>query len=254
MDTMDKRIYFYPGKTRIEIYTLYLDDSYLAVNKPAGLPSLPDGYDSSAPHLKGLLEPLYGRLWIVHRLDRDTSGVLLLARSAVAHRELNRRFEQRQVVKRYHAVICGCPDWEQKEVRLPLRPDGDRRHRTIVDEQRGKPSTTEFHLLARLGRYALVEASPHTGRTHQIRAHLSAIGLPILGDTLYGGQAGLYTSMLKPGFTCGSQKECALIERSALHAFSLDLAHPERVENLHLEAPYPKDFKATLRMLQRYPT
>ena len=250
---MDNQVYFHRGKTRVEINLLYLNDSLIAVNKPAGLPSLPDGYNLSAPHLKSVLEPVYGRLWIVHRLDRDTSGVVLLARSAQAHRELNSRFEQHQVVKRYHAVVCGCPDWREKEVRLPLRPDGDRRHRTIVDEQRGKPSITEFHLLRSLGRYALVEASPHTGRTHQIRAHLAAIGLPILGDTLYGGQAGLFTSMIKPGFTCGSQKECALIERCALHAFSIDLPQPASAENLRLEAPYPKDFKAALRMLQRYP-
>ena len=91
---------------------LYRDDVLLVINKPAGLPSLPDGYDASAVHVRSLLEPHFGRVWIVHRLDRGTSGVLLLARSAEAHRALNSQFDQRQVSKVYHALVHGSPKWE----------------------------------------------------------------------------------------------------------------------------------------------
>lgn len=235
------------------LVVLYEDESLLAVNKPAGLPSLPDGYDSSLPHLKSILEPMYGRLWIVHRLDRDTSGLILLARSAAAHRSLNTQFENRQVHKCYHALVCACPPWQEKSTALPLRSNGDRRHRTIVDQHFGKPAVTDFAVLKRLGSYCLLEALPKTGRTHQIRAHLAVLGLPVLGDSLYGGQPALYLSMLKPGFQPGVHSECALIERCALHARSLEFFHPLIGTLMRLEAPYPKDFNAALRMLSRYP-
>jgi RluA family pseudouridine synthase len=229
---------------------VYADDSILAINKPAGLPSLSDGYNPEAPHLKSVLEPEFGRLWIVHRLDRDTSGLTLLARSADAHRVLNSQFERRLIEKRYHALTCGCPDWDEKTIHLPLRPDGDRRHRSVVDPRQGKLAETEFHLLERLGDYALLEAIPRTGRTHQIRAHLAAARLPILGDELYGGQPALYRSIQKTMPTEGLKEAIALIQRCALHAHSLNFTHPASGEALYLEAPYPEDIAAALRALR----
>lgn len=234
------------------LVVLYVDEALLVVNKPAGLPSLPDGYNFRLPHLKSLLEPGYGHLWIVHRLDRDTSGLMVLARSAAAHRSLNLQFEARQVEKCYHAVVCGQPAWQVKTVGLPLRPNGDRRHRTVVDSRQGKPALTDFSVVDRWGSFCFLEALPRTGRAHQIRAHLAALGLPILGDSLYGGQEALFLSMLKPGFSPGAAPEPALIRRCALHAHSLALNHPTSGEMLRLVAPYPKDFNAVLRMLRRY--
>lgn len=233
---------------------LYEDDSLLAINKPPGIPSLPDGYNPAAPHLKVILEPKFGSLWILHRLDRDTSGVILLARSAEIHRAVNTLFEKRQVSKTYHAIVQGSPAWQEKVIRLPLRVNGDRRHRTVIDTQRGKPASSHFAILERLGKYTLLKALPLTGRTHQIRAHLTSLNLPILGDALYGGEPALYPSMLKPGFSCGNKAECALIQRSALHAYSLKFMHPKTDQMISLEAPYPKDFNAALRMLRRYPS
>jgi RluA family pseudouridine synthase len=231
---------------------LYCDDALLAINKPAGLATLPEGYDPAAPHVKSILEPMFGRLWIVHRLDRETSGVLVLARSAQAHQNLNDQFSHRKIKKTYWAVVHGCPDWGGKTARSPLLPDGDRHHRTIVDQRSGKPATTEFRLLEPFSAYALLEAIPLTGRTHQIRAHLSSLGLPVVGDSLYGGQPALYLSQLKPGFRGGTRGECALIQRTALHAESISLEHPITFQALSLSAPIPKDFNAALRQLRRY--
>jgi tRNA pseudouridine32 synthase / 23S rRNA pseudouridine746 synthase len=135
-----------------EILTLFADEALLAVNKPLGLPSLPDGYDPDAPHLRSVLEPVYGRLWTVHRLDRETSGVVLLARTAEAHRHLNTQFQEQRVVKIYHALVLGDPAWDKRTIRLPLRGDGDRRHRTVVDHKRGKPAVTHLRVFERFWR------------------------------------------------------------------------------------------------------
>ncbi len=249
MGTTDKNFNL-TGNFSGKIEIIYSDDCLLAVDKPAGLPVLPDGYHPDAPHLKSVLEPEFGRLWIVHRLDRETSGVMLLARTPETHRNLNTKFEQRQVIKCYHVLACGAPEWQEKTVDLRLLPDGDRRHRTVVNARQGKPSETEFLVLERLGEFTLLKATPHTGRTHQIRAHLAAIHLPILGDTLYGGRSMLTLSALNPGSTAGIfTEELPLIQRCALHAFSLDLTHPISEQALHLEAPYPEDFSAALRIL-----
>lgn len=103
---------------------LFQDNFLLAINKPPGLLSLPDGYDPNLPHLRSLLEPQYGPLWVLHRLDRDTSGVILLARDTQTHRAMNGQFEKHQVVKTYHALVQGSPEWHEKDVTLRLRPDG----------------------------------------------------------------------------------------------------------------------------------
>ena len=242
-----------------EVQILWSDTHLVVVSKPAGLPSLPDGYEPQAPHLKSLLEPDFGRLWIVHRLDRDTSGVVVLARSANDHRALNTQFARRETAKIYHALVAGIPDWQEKDVRLALRPDGDRQHRTIIDPRQGKPAHTHLRLLERYASslprggvsaprgWALLEATPTTGRTHQLRAHLSALGLPILGDRLYGG-SDLALSQLKAGV----RQERPLLTRLALHAWSLTIRHPSQGELLTFTASYPKDLQVALRLLRKY--
>jgi tRNA pseudouridine32 synthase/23S rRNA pseudouridine746 synthase len=212
---------------------LWADAALLVIDKPAGLRSLPDGYDPALPYVRRLLEPQYGRLWMVHRLDKETSGVLVLARSAAAHRSLNTQFEQHQVRKWYHALAAGGPQWEATTVDLPLRPDGDRRHRSVVDPQHGKPAVTHLRLLERFPQAALVEAQPETGRAHQIRAHLAAVGLPILADRLYGGPP-------LPG-----------LDALALHAYALALVHPESGQEMRFEAPYPPAFQAAITWLRQ---
>lgn len=128
----------------IEIPVIWRDESLLVINKPAGLLTIPD-----APHLKILLAPKYGPLWIVHRLDRYTSGVILLARSASAHRQLNTQFQERRVTKLYHALVLGNPNWDHFTVDLPLKVNAGRRHRTVVDHRAGKSSVTKLKVLER---------------------------------------------------------------------------------------------------------
>ncbi len=220
-----------------EDLVLWADDSLLVINKPAGLPSLPDGYHPEAPFVRSLLEPAFGRLWIVHRLDRQTSGVLALARTASAHHHLNDQFANHQALKVYHALVNGAPAWETRTVDQALRTDVGHQHRTIVDPQRGKPAITHFKCLTRFDAYALLEARPATGRTHQIRAHLAFIGLPLVADARYGGGEGLVFA--------GEM----LIARPALHAVSLRLNHPVTGQEIAFQAPYPEDLCHTLEVL-----
>ncbi len=237
-------------KLNVKDLILWSDNSLLVVNKPAGLPTLPDGYDPQAPYLKGMLLPKYGPLWIVHRLDRDTSGVMILARSTQSHRALNTQFQEHKVSKVYHALVVGEPDWTKKDIDLPLRPDGDRRHRTIVDIQSGKPALTHLRVLEKFRKYTLIEALPETGRTHQVRVHLSAQALPIACDPLYGAGNGIYLSHIKPDSPSGIESENPLINRLALHARALTIFHPISFDTLHFEAPYPVDFTAILQALR----
>ncbi len=208
---------------------LYTDEYLLVIDKPAGLPVLPDGWEPDAPYLLKLLEEENGKLWVVHRLDKVTSGVMLFARNAEAHRALSLQFEGHQIEKIYHALVNGQPKWKDHIARHPLRANVGHKHRTAVDNHSGKPAETEFKVLKRFIDQTLLEARPRTGRTHQIRVHAYALGHPLVGDTLY------------------SAPPTDWIERPALHAKTLHVTHPSRGERLTFEAPYPEDFASALQ-------
>lgn len=234
-------------------WILYCDEDVLVVNKPPGLPALRDGYDPAAPYVKSLLEPEFGPLWIVHRLDRYTSGVMILARSPQAHRALNDQFQSHQVIKVYHALVVNSPAWEEMVVDLPLRPDGDRRHRTVVDQALGKPAVTRLRLLESFGAFSLIEAVPQTGRTHQLRAHLSATGFPIVCDALYGGGQQLAYSSKPAGSARNRAAPTNLLQRMGLHACSLEIDHLTNHARVAFEAPYSPDLEHTLEFLRQNP-
>lgn len=209
----------------------YEDEYVFVVDKPAGLPVLPDGWEKDAPYLLKTLEADHGKLWVVHRLDKTTSGVIVFARDAETHRALNIQFENHEAEKVYHAIMEGNPKWSEKIAKHPLRVNVGHRHRTAVDDKSGKPSETRFKVLKRYQESALVEAKPMTGRTHQIRVHAYALGHPLLGDMLY------------------SAEETSIITRPALHAHSLTI-HLNG-EPRTFKAPYPDDFRTALERLKR---
>jgi RluA family pseudouridine synthase len=237
---------------KIKALVIRIDHDFLVVNKPAGLLTLPDGYDPQLPHLRSVLEPHFGRLWTVHRLDRETSGVILFARNPEAHRALNTQFERHQIVKVYHALIAGNPPWDEQIINLPLRSNVGHRHRSVVDHKRGKPSITHLRVLERWRGYALIEATPKTGRTHQIRSHLASLNLPILVDPLYGDGQPLLLSAFKGNYRKGKRPERPLLSRLGLHARSLSFQNPANSELVTVYAPHPKDFASTLRQLQKH--
>ncbi len=206
---------------------IFSDESILIINKPAGLLSVRDGYDQSLPYLSSILEKDWGRLWMVHRLDRETSGLMVLARDPESHRELNRQFRDHLVTKRYHAVVQPVPAWEEITTDAPLLVNADRRHRTRVSATRGKPAKTVFKVISKAEQTAMIECQIFTGFRHQIRAHLYALGLAILGDSLY-----------QP-----SQLEAPTIPaRILLHACQLGFSHPTTEKKLLFNLPDPADF------------
>ena len=213
------------------MHILHIDDHILIINKPSGLSVLPDGWEKDTSYLVKLLEDEYGRIFIVHRLDKITSGVMVFARTAEAHRTLNMQFESHEAEKVYHAIMQGEPKWDEKVTKFPLRSNVGKKHRTMVDDKNGKPSETRFRVIKRYQAGALVEARPMTGRTHQVRVHAYALGHPLLEDFLYGAT------------------ETGLIGRPALHARSLTFTHPATNELMTFTAEHPQDFATALELL-----
>ena len=204
---------------------IYQDEWLIAVNKPAGLLSVPGRYldtqDSVLSRLRNLLTDGMS-LHAVHRLDRDTSGILLLARDRQTYRQLSTQFQQQQIHKVYEALLSGIVALDQGVIELPLWGNPNNRPYQQVDWQYGKPSITHFQVIAREGKYTRVEFKPLTGRTHQIRVHaadLKGLGKPILGDRLYE----------KP----------TKANRLHLHARELYFQHPHLAETLHLQTTTP---------------
>jgi len=245
------------------IPVLFRDADILVIDKPAGMLSVPDRYDPEAPVLVHELrkqlaaEKGGGELLVVHRLDKDTSGVLIFARNCDAHKKLSEAFMTREVKKTYRAIVRGLPEWDEGACDFPLHVDGDRRHRTVIDAAEGKESLTRFAVIERFrgqgtfGGASLVEAKPETGRTHQIRVHLSALGHPCLCDPLYGEGAPLLLSKIKRKWKGDELRERPLLSRTALHALRAEFAHPRTGEPMSIESPLPKDIKAVLAQLAK---
>jgi tRNA pseudouridine32 synthase/23S rRNA pseudouridine746 synthase len=225
---------------------LHEDESVLAIDKPAGRLVIP-GRGTDERSLREELEEEHGPLWVVHRLDRGTSGVVLFARSASAHRALNLAFDRGEPRKRYLALVRGEPPPERR-IDLAIAPARRGRMRPArPGDARGKPSVTVVRLLEQLparrwagGPLALVEALPETGRTHQIRVHLAAVGLPLAVDPDYGGAEPLAGPAGEP-----------LLSRTPLHAARLEVPHPSRGGTLVVEAPLPADLDGALEALRR---
>ncbi len=192
---------------------LFHDDDLLVVNKPAGLP-----FHSTDDSLVGRLRE-WGYLGTHQRLDQGTSGVVLFSRSREANPALARQFEGREVVKVYHALTVRK---RLEHTTFSVSNELERAGARTVARRGGQAAHTDFRLLRRLSQALLVEARPRTGRRHQIRVHLAGVGLPLLGDPLYGGPAG---------------------PRAMLHAVRLELVHPRTGEPLAFEAAYPPDFE-----------
>jgi len=231
----------YPARVRI----LYRDQHLLAVDKPAGILTVPGRGDDSEPLIAQVRAEEPGAL-AVHRLDRDTSGVVLFALTRASHRALNAAFEGRRAEKTYLALVLG--DLEKKRrIDLPLaevRRGGMRV--ASADSSRAQPARTEVEPRDRFGSYTLCTCRPRTGRTHQIRVHLAAIGHPLAVDPRYGDDRPLHIGDLWSG---APDPDNVVLDRTPLHALSLRLPHPAKRGWLEVEAPLADDMARCLDLL-----
>jgi len=247
---------------RIEI--LYDDDQLVAVDKPPGLLVVPDRYDRGEPTLVNEMTvrlrsegKLAGedRLFVVHRIDRGTSGVVLFAKDKDTHKALSTMFADRQVSKTYQAIVNGELANDAGRIDLPIGLHPGDRSRMTIRKRKGRESQTDFRVFERFVFYTYLELQPATGRQHQIRVHLQAIGHPVVGDDVYGDGKGILLSELKRSYRRKSDREeNPLMGRLALHAAALEFTHPGTCQPVTVEADLPKDFTATLRNLRRFLT
>ena len=239
-------------QSRYEI--LVLDEAFVAVNKPPGLAVLPGrGRKDSLLSLLKTYPKLAGKTpMVVHRIDADTSGVVVFALSPEAHQKLSAQFRERTVTKEYLALVRGTPLNESGSVDQPIGIDPANSKRMVIRGLEPKKSRTKWVLEKRFGGVTLLKVYPVTGRRHQIRVHLKAMGFPLAVDPLYGGED-IKLSEFKRHYKLGKfQEERPLISRLTLHARSLAFVHPVTGAAMKVEAPLPKDFRTTISALEKW--
>ncbi len=247
-------------KSFIEV--LWEDEHLLVLNKPAGIPVVPDRWQPMLPNIRDLIQTKYQQLsspktqaiWIVHRLDAGTSGVLLLAKNADYHQKLSLLFEKGAIQKTYLAIVQGCPEEREGLINYPLRQFS--KHKSLMQiDAKGKPSVTQYRVMETFRHFSLLEVHPKTGRTHQIRVHLAAINCPLAVDPLYGNSESLFLSSIKRRYHRAKNKpERSLIDRLTLHASQISFIETLSDRAYKFEAPLPKAFQAVLKSLKKWDT
>lgn len=247
-----------PQPENIPLDVLYEDEHLAAINKPAGMIVHP-----AKGHWSGTLTAALAyhfaqlssvggatRPGIVHRLDRDTSGVIVVAKHDRAHFNLARQFEERSVEKEYFAIVAGEPDHDRDWISAPIGAHPYQRDKMAIRPAvgTGRPAESFYEVVERFRGFAAVRISPKTGRTHQIRVHLASIGCPVLCDRQYGGR-----SQLTRGEIVGDAEDRQVVlDRQALHALRLKIQHPETGEPIEFTAPLAEDLQRVLGLLRKH--
>jgi 23S rRNA pseudouridine955/2504/2580 synthase/23S rRNA pseudouridine1911/1915/1917 synthase len=233
---------------KIKEHLVFEDENLVAINKPAGVLTIPDRMGNIS--LKNYLQQSYPEIFTVHRLDKDTSGIVVFAKNEQSHKQLSQLFEGREVEKFYLGLVLGKFADEKGTI-----DEGIMEHPvakgTMVINKKGKPSVTDYEVLEAFRFFSWVQFQIHTGRTHQIRVHMKHAGHPILCDDVYGDGKPLFLSTLKKKFNLSKDEEAErpILSRLALHSWKLKFSLNKKDYNL--EAEMPKDFRATLQQLRK---
>lgn len=225
-------------------------DDFVAVNKPSGLLSIPDR-EGEEISVKTLLKEKYGDIYTVHRIDKNTSGIIIFAKNEATHKLLSKAFEERTVEKYYTGIVKGTLAKKEGTIDEPIAQHS-LKHTLMIIHKRGKSSVTDYKVLEEFGKYSLMEFRIHTGRTHQIRLHMQHIGHPVVCDELYGEGAPILVSSIRRNYNLAKTEleERPILERLGLHAQRLKFTDAQgRLFNL--EAEMPKDMRALLQQLRK---
>jgi 23S rRNA pseudouridine1911/1915/1917 synthase len=235
-------------KTSPEI--LIENDHFIVLNKPSGLLSIPDR-EGKEFSLKQMLQEKYGEIFTVHRLDRDTSGIIVFAKDEHTHKYLSQAFEERTVEKYYLGIVNGVPPEKKMTIDEPIAENTTKRGVMLI-HQRGKQSITDYEVLEEFGKFSLLRFRIHTGRTHQIRVHMQHVGHPIVVDPLYGDGSPILVSSFKKKYNLSKseEEERPILGRLGLHAEKL-LFNDAQGNSHMVEAPLHKDMRALLQQLRK---
>jgi 23S rRNA pseudouridine1911/1915/1917 synthase len=237
----------------IPLQILYEDRYLLVIDKPAGMVIHPAPGHREGTLVNAILhhcDDLSGiggviRPGIVHRLDKDTSGVLLVAKNDETHRHLSDQFKTHQVKKTYKALVFGSPGEDEGVIKLPVGRHPEDRKKMSTKSRRGKDAVTRWRVVGRYGEVTLLDVDIETGRTHQIRVHLSDLGHPVVGDRVYGG-----TGRLKSVKDAALRSRLSAVPRQALHAWRIGFTHPVENREMEFTAPLPEDMQPLLDYLK----
>lgn len=225
---------------------IYEDNDYIIINKPAFISSLEDRNDHL--NILKLARSYWPGARVCHRLDKDTTGCLVIAKNNEAYKNMAMQLQNREVIKTYHAVVDGLHNFDQDKIQAPLISGAGNAR---VDYKKGKKAETEFRVIKKYRAHTLVACVPLSGRLHQIRVHLAFLKAPVSGDVKYGGKP-FYLSSIKKNYRFSTRKdERQLIRRYALHAFAITFTdmHGKKVS---CEAPYPDDYRILLSKLDKF--
>jgi 23S rRNA pseudouridine955/2504/2580 synthase/23S rRNA pseudouridine1911/1915/1917 synthase len=236
---------------KISATIIFENDDFIVVNKPAGLLSIPDR-EGKEVSLKKLLEEKYGSIYTVHRLDRQTSGLIVFAKHELAHKHLSMQFENRRAQKIYLGLVLGSFIDKKGKIELPIAEHPVKKGMMTIHKN-GKESVTEYAVIEEWGMYSWLQFRIHTGRTHQIRVHMKDSGHPLVCDELYGDGKPVFISSIKHKFKLSKkeEEERPILNRLALHSYQLTFTNLNG-EQQQFEAPLPKDLKATLQQLEKW--
>lgn len=230
--------------------TLFENDSFIALNKPAGVLSIPDRMQSE-PSLKDRLIEKYGSIFTIHRLDKETSGIILFAKDAETHKFFSKQFEEKAMEKYYMGLVHGSPAHKTGSIGGAIMEHPVFKGQMVINKN-GKPSLTEYEVIENFPKYSLVKFQLHTGRTHQIRVHSKNIGHPIVCDPLYGDGKPVMLSAIKKKFKLSKHddEERPMLSRVALHSYELKFTD-EQGKAFDLTAELPKDMRALMQQLKK---
>ena len=231
---------------------IYEDNDIIVVNKTTGITVIPNR-TGSEKSLKDYLELKTGNeIWVVHRIDRETSGIVIFGKNELAHRALNHQFLKRIVTKEYVCLCNGNTTEEWREINKPILQDS--RSKMVRINPAGKKAISHFKCVENSKRYSKNIVRIETGRMHQIRIHMASVGHPILGDELYNKNPEILLSSFKKKYVSGKSfsEEKSLMQRAALHAFSLRIVHPITEKEMYFEAELPKDMNACWTQIQKW--